>query len=628
MRKILLLSCLAVLLAGCGAPATKPDTARTDAQQAAEAELEAGNYAGAATRFERLAEQSRGEQAQVFRLQAAEAYFRADAPTQSRDLLGRLDFDQDQQPLLFVRHRLLEARLALAADEPDLALESLDRIHPEDTRPESKAEYHLLRAEAFAKLGDEFASVAERLAADPLLSDDARRMREAEVLWQKLRRLERADLSRLQETSRDAAAGWIELAQIERAGLTDATILRRTLDDWQLKYPRHPGARLVVPELQVFTETLDLTPEQVALLLPFSTAYAEAANAIRDGFLAAWYQARGGERPQIRIYDATELNVDRVYAQAVADGANMVVGPLDKSSVAALVEKTDISVPTLVLNHYDGSHERIAAINRGQRVPRLYQFALAPEDEARQIAERAWYEGHARALSLVPASEWGRRVHDAFTEHFESLGGKVLDRIAYEPSERDFSPAVQDLLDIVNSERRAQALRNRLQRRLEFEPRRRQDADFILLAGTAVVGRQVGPQLLYHRAGDLPVYSTSHIFEGRIDEQSDADMNGFIFADMPWLLDLSQQISPIYMNLRSHWPQRLAQNPRLFALGVDAYRILSELNTLAMQPAQRFDGVTGLLSVTESGRIRRQLQWARFVDGVPHPLDRDQVARY
>lgn len=627
MRKILLLSCLAVVLAGCGAPATKPDTARTDAQQAAEAELAAGNYAGAATRFERLAEQSRGEQAQTFRLQAAEAYFQADAPTQSRELIGKLDLDQETQPLLFVRQRLLEARLALAADEPELALERLDTARPEDTRTELQAEYHLLRAEAFTRLGDEFAGVAERLAADSLLRDDSR-MQEAEVLWQKLRRLERADLNRLQETSRDAAAGWVELAQIERAGLTDATLLRRTLDDWQLKYPRHPGARIVLPELEVFTETLEITPEQVALLLPFSTAYAEAANAIRDGFLAAWYQARGGERPRVRIYDATELNIDSVYAQAVADGANMVVGPLDKSSVTALIEKTDISVPTLVLNHYDGSHERITAINRGQRVPRLYQFALAPEDEARQIAERAWYEGHARALSLVPATEWGRRVHDAFAEHFESLGGKVLDRLAYEPSERDFSPAVQDLLNIVSSERRAQALRNRLQRRLEVEPRRRQDADFIILAGPATVGRQVGPQLLYHRAGDLPVYSTSHIFDGRIDERSDADMNGFIFGDMPWLLDLSQQISPIYMSLRTHWPQRMAQNPRLFALGVDAYRILPELSTLSTQPTQRFNGVTGLLSVTESGRIRRQLQWARFVDGVPHPLDRDQVARY
>lgn len=626
MRKILLFSCLAVVLAACGTPTTKPDTARTDAQQAAEAELAAGNYAGAATRFERLAEQSRGEQAMVYRLQAAEAYHRADATTQSRDLVDRLDFDQDKQPALFVRQRMLEAQLALAADDYDLALERLDGARPTEAEPELQAEYHLLRARAFSGLGDEFAGVAERLAADPLLRVDTKRMQEAEILWQKLRRLERADINRLQETSRDAAAGWVELAQIERAGLSDTTILRRTLDDWQLKYPGHPGARLVVPELEKFTEKLDLRPEQIALLLPFSTAYSEAAIAIRDGFLAAWFQARGDQRPAIRIYDATELNVDRVYAEAIADGASMIVGPLDKSSVTALIEKADISVPTLVLNHYDGGHERLTAINRGQRVPLLYQFALAPEEEARQIAERAWYDGHARALSMTPASDWGRRVHDAFAEHFESLGGKVLDHVAYEPAERDFSPAVQNILNIDASERRARLLRERLQRRLEVEPRRRQDADLMLLAGPATVGRQVGPQLQYHRASDLAVYSTSHIFDGRIDEQTDADMNGFIFADMPWLLDLSQQITPIYMSLRRHWPQRMAQNPRLYALGIDAYRILLELNTLALQPTQRFDGVTGLLSVTDTGRIHRQLQWARFVDGVPHPLDRDQVA--
>jgi uncharacterized protein len=629
MRKILLLSCLAVLLAGCGAPVTKPDTStRAEAQRAAEAELEAGNYAGAASRFERLAEQSRGEQAQVYKLQAAEAYYRADVLEKSRGLLDTLNVDSGEQPDMFVRQRLLEAQLALAANEPELALARLEDARPSDSRPDLRTEYHLVRADAFTALGDEFASVAERLAADSTFRDNDQRLQQAKVLWQKLRRLERADLNRLQESTRDAAAGWVELAQIERAGLTDVTILRRTLDDWQLKYPRHPGAQLVLPELQQFTETLDRAPDQIALLLPFSTAYAEAATAIRDGFLAAWYQSRDSERPQIRIYDATELNIDNVYAQAVADGAGMIVGPLDKSSVTALIEKTDFNVPTLVLNHYDGNPERIAAINRERRVPRLYQFALAPEEEARQIAERAWYDGHARALSIAPASEWGRRVQHAFAEHFEALGGKILDHIPYEPAERDFLPSVRELLNISSSERRAEVLRNRLQRRLEVEPRRRQDADFIMLAGTSAVGRQIGPLLQYHQAADLPVYSTSHIFDGRIDERTDADMNGFIFADMPWLLDLSQKITPIYMSLQSHWPQRLAQNPRLFALGIDAYRILSELNALALQPAQRFDGVTGLLSVTESGRIHRQLQWARFVDGVPNPMDRDQVAGF
>ncbi|MDZ7735331.1 MAG: penicillin-binding protein activator [Gammaproteobacteria bacterium] len=182
------------------------------------------------------------------------------------------------------------------------------------------------------------------------------------------------------------------------------------------------------------------------------------------------------------------------------------------------------------------------------------------------------------------------------------------------------------MLNIDNSEQRYKALRAQLQRSLESEPRRRQDADFIMLAGNPAAGRQIGPQLQFHRADDLPVYATSHIYSGVANRSADADLNDFIFADMPWLLDPAQKQTPMYREIKRHWSERMDNNPRLYALGIDAYRILSQLSRMALDQSARFEGVTGGLSVGNDGHVRRHLQWARFVNGIPRSMDDDNMA--
>ncbi|MDZ7735333.1 MAG: penicillin-binding protein activator [Gammaproteobacteria bacterium] len=96
---------------------------------------------------------------------------------------------------------------------------------------------------------------------------------------------------------------------------------------------------------------------RIALILPFSSAYSEAARIIRDGFMAGWYQD-GSDRPEIRIYDAGQENIVSIYNQAVTDGAQMIVGPLQKGAVNTLVNQGLITVPTLTLNYYEGDTGR------------------------------------------------------------------------------------------------------------------------------------------------------------------------------------------------------------------------------------------------------------------------------
>ena len=97
----------------------------------------------------------------------------------------------------------------------------------------------------------------------------------------------------------------------------------------------------------------------------------------------------------------------------------MVIGPLDKESVAQLNRAMELEVPVLALNQVP---------SEGLPSPDLYQFGLSPEDEAIQVADRAWTDGFSIAVALTPAGDWGDRIASAFRERWEELGGVLAEQ--------------------------------------------------------------------------------------------------------------------------------------------------------------------------------------------------------
>lgn len=359
-----------------------------------------------------------------------------------------------------------------------------------------------------------------------------------------------------------------------------------------------------------------LQPQQIALLLPFRGGYRKAAEAIRDGFIAAWHDA-GDYKPALRIYDANALNVEQMYAQAVAEGADFVVGPLEKQAIEELAKLTELPVPVLALNQAQaGPGEKPAGPGV---LPSLMQFGLSPEDEARQVAQRARLDGRGRALVIVPNDPWGQRLHRAFRDAWLPLGGRVLERISYDPQGKDYSLPVRRLLNIDASEERARRLRRKLNVALRSEARLRQDADMIFMAAFPVAARQLVPQLRFHKAEGLPVYATSHVFTGAVNPQADADMNEVMFADLPWILLPRAGASSLRALVNEHFQASSAYR-RLHALGVDAFHLIPHLPRLAVDGAASFAGATGLLSMAGDGMINRQLLWSRIVNGKPELL--------
>jgi len=236
----------------------------------------------------------------------------------------------------------------------------------------------------------------------------------------------------------------------------------------------------------------------------------------------------------------------------------------------------------------------------------FYQFSLLPEDEARMVARRVVADGRQNGVVIAPGSEWGSRVAAAFADELSHLGGTVLDSQRYETSQVDFSDVIKRVLQV---------------HAVKGEPStHRTDAAFIFVAaGSAGVARQILPQLKFHYAGDVPVYSMSDSFEP--DPNANSDLDGMLFPDMPWMVASDPVTVQIRDAVRAAWPARTARRDRLYAFGFDAYRLVPALRAKPSgEWGGEISGVTGKLHVDDHNRIRRDLEWSQIKNGVPNAL--------
>jgi len=604
------------LLAGCAAPPPQergqisPSSAAmvSKAQEAAQS----GNYAIAARQYLELATNSSGTAHYDYLLSAAEAFLHGNFVEQAKQTLQSLPAEGlDAQQLS--RRRVIEAGIALTEHNPRAALDTLKGIDQAGVSPALLTTIHELRATAYAQVGNYLEAARERVALAPLLSDPEAARRNEQALWQALMSLSSTALESFETAPPDILSGWLELADIAKRSASGSIDIDKQIAAWRSRYPDHPASpRLMASLLAQQPERLISQPSHIGVLLPMSGPFAKSAAAIRDGFLAAYYQREKQDyQPVIQSYDTSSTaDISEIYTQAVKDGAQFIVGPLEKDTIAKLLSNSDvITLPTLVLNYTDSDQSM---------PPALFQFGLAPEDEARMVAERAWLEDHQQALVIYPDDDWGNRIYHAFADHWQQLGGTVSAAQTYPANSDDLSGPLRRMLNIDASEQRAKELRNTLHTAIKFEASRRHDADFIFMVAFPRQARQIPPQLKFLYAGDLPIYATSHIFEGRPDAAKDRDLDGVTFTDIPWLL--TPQQFPLHNKIRQLWPQTADQYARLYALGVDAYRLIPNLDALRASPYQEFPGATGRLVIDNTNRIRRTLLWARFVGGRPKLL--------
>lgn len=508
----------------------------------------------------------------------------------------------------------LNAKLAVNARNAEKSLEWLDYIKNENyLKFTNEVDALKLMVSIYELASNRQLAILTRIKLEPFLTTESEILENQQSIIRDLLLIDESELEKmsgLEDSFRGVA--WLELAMLVKKSKNPFR-LGNQLASWKELNPSNPIRDEIIAALAPQQTDEQIKIENIALLLPLSGPFKKPASAIRDGFIANYYAEDSTEnRPTIRIYDSAnkELSIVETYQRAVSDGADIIVGPLRKKTIDFLANNVDLQTPTLVLNTLK---------NKDFYKKNFYQFALSPEMEAQQTAQRAWADGHNRAAIIFPENDWGNRVVTAFKDEWERLGGEIVSENGYKTKKNDFSKPIKSLLAIDKSYERKRALARLFRTKLNFEPRRRQDIDFIFMAAFPRQARLIPPQLKFFHAGNLPIYSTSHSFSGKINSKKDRDLNSLIIGDMPWTLTGTKNKNTKLQIYRT-WPNKSRQFNRFYAFGSDAYYVLNYLNWLRGNSQSRLEGETGNLYMNESNQILRELSWAKFKNGKPRLL--------
>jgi uncharacterized protein len=571
----------------------KPTPTEESKAERAQALAADSKHTESAQAYEALAAVA-GPQSDYYRLRAAEQWAAAGDFAAAANAMTLVS--PDARAKLPILRAIVAAQIDIGNRDGVGAIRELDQIQV-PTQVDEAQDYWLLRGRGAFLAGHPAEGTRAFVERERFLpAPDALRASRQELFALIRNAAEHGNSLKVPPRSDAIVAGWLELGPIALEMMRNPMGAAGSIAAWRQRYPQHPANEAVLPAAQNQLAAATQYPNQIALLLPLSGRSETVGIAVRDGFIAAYLEQASNARPRLKIYDVAAETPAAAFQHAVADGASFVVGPLTKEGVAAVAPLVTSQTPLLALNFLPDS---IPAPNN------LFQFALLPEDEARAVAKRVVADGKLSGVALAPSGEWGTRVLAAFSDELAHQGGHLLDSRRYESGRADFSDVIHEVLQIQD---------------VKGEPStHRTDADFIFVAaGSAGAARLIRPQLKFHYAGDVPMYSTSDSFEP--DPNANADLDGMIFEDMPWMISSDPVTSQIRNEVRAAWPARAARRGRLYAFGFDAYRLVPSLRNNSLDSTTGISGMTGRLRLDQNNRIRRDLDWAEMKGGVPRPL--------
>jgi len=569
-----------------------------------------GEHTQAAAAYEAMAAARLPPERTDLQLLAAREWLAGGRPADARRVLALISGAQSATQAY--QHALLDAQVSLDSHQIKLAWRQINAISPLATAA-AALDYFSLRMRIALAAGRAIDGIRAEMAGERDTSSGAELAQLRGALLSALITARAQGVRMLPQTSTDPTVrGWLELGAMaprsHAASLANAALAAR----WRALYPNHPAISLLA---QAFP-TPPITPapgSRIALLLPLTGAQGAQGATVRDGFLSALYQLPATERPDLHIYDTAAMPVIEALAQAHASGSTFVVGPLLRSNVSAVAALGAQPIPLLALNF----------LPDGQAAPRgLFQFALSPEEGARQVARRILADGLHSGIVIFPRDDWGDRVATAFTTTLTAAGGSVVGQATYDPAGHDYGDELRSVLRIDDSQARHQHLERALRTKLNFEPRHRGDIQFVfVVAPAAVNARLIEPQLRYFYASDIPSYS---IWDAYQPDSHDAnrDIAGLMYPDMPWMVSGDSSMDELRTNIGQIWGTRAAWRSRLFAFGYDACQLMLALSAPQSHAGYvQISGLTGLLHFDADRRVLRDLIWVRIDrDGDPKPL--------
>ncbi|MEG6216012.1 penicillin-binding protein activator [Enterobacter quasihormaechei] len=315
---------------------------------------------------------------------------------------------------------------------------------------------------------------------------------------------------------------------------------------------------------------------------------------------------------ELKIYDTSAQPLDQVLAQVQQDGASIVVGPLLKNNVEALM-KSNTTLNVLALNQPEQVQNRA----------NICYFALSPEDEARDAARHIHEQGKQAPLLLIPRSALGDRVANAFAQEWQSLGGGVVLQQKF-GSASELRAGVNGGAGIALNGSPVSASLPQQQSvtigdlTIPAPPTDAQisgggKVDSAYIVATPEEIAFIKPMIAMRNGSQsgATLYASSRSAQGTAGPDFRLEMDGLQYSEIPMLAGSNPQLMQQALGaVRNDYS--LA---RLYAMGVDAWALANHFTQMRQVPGFELNGNTGDLTANQDCVINRKLSWLKYQQG-------------
>ncbi|MGS0825592.1 penicillin-binding protein activator [Shewanella sp. 0m-8] len=616
--KFISIAILSAVLFGCGTTSAPVQTEKTQVSLSAVTET--------SSQYLALAAKEKNKQTRdKYVLLAAHAFINEGNASAADKALKSIAQDISQKPELLAEHIYLSARVLEMTSTYDHALQVLN--YPSDwTLPNWQwVSYYQFKAHLYQLVNQPIDQVRQlSLLSQYLPASQAQEVND--TIWRSLQPInEQTLLSFSNDTSNPIFAGWVQLAYIAKHYAVDPNDLVRHLGSWQQLNPYHPAAAKLPTDLEKALNTQPYQPKNIAVLLPLTGSRASVASTVKQGIIAN-YMATGDDSVALNFFD-TATGAQAAYQQAVASGAEFIIGPLLQTEVEQLQNMTAVgapvnavgeavavspvvskTIPQLYLNHIDTFTAD----------PDKYFFALSPTDEAIDAAQRLYNDGIEQPLLLVSNDAVGHRMAESFNKAWQTLTNNPAEIHYYDGGDK-MKVTVQKALGVIDSKERISRIKAILTPKIEADFRSRRDVDAIYMISASQDLALLKPFIDVNFsvfAEPVPLYTTSRSRVEGNDRETANELNNLTISDIPWLITPNTETRMV----NELWPNWSNSRKRLFIMGYDALDLVGKLAQMRALPGYQFTGRSGLLSVQPDGTLNRQLSWGRYQRGNLRPL--------
>ena len=537
-------------------------------------------------------------------LETALKFAQGGSSLQSKNFLKRIN-PEELNDVSFLNYSLLESKVSNSEDELNVAFQKLESNRilsiEKNLNDEALIDLYKEKSAIALTLGELKTSIQYDVKLHNLISSKEIK---SKLHNETLAKLISQPYKKLQQCKNNAdliVVAWCDLGLEIRDTQLNSQTRADAYQNWRERYPDHSAAQFVV----IPSDVHDAQTEkgQIALLLPLEGEYLSPSKNFIEGFLNGYFNSlktNEDNRQTIKIFNSSEDGILNSYQDAMKLNPQIIIGGFRQSEAKDLLSLETYEVPTIILNDFD-------QLNYPER-ENLFFFSNSQGDEISHIISDMWYRGIQSVIVITPDHLWGLQASEAFQSGWVARGGNILDTVIFNQDTRDFTDLLKRPLHIDTSEKRGLFLKRFVNSKLDLSSRRRNDIDGIVLFAYSDKARQIKPALNYLFANDIPVYSSSRIYNDVEEPNLYRDLDDIKFAGMPWSLEGSlQQELNIDETLHPEYRQ-------LYTRGFDSFLLSQNLREPSFAQNIPLLGATGVLRL-KNNMVTKDPYWYQFKNG-------------